>query len=129
MIGELFPTGWHLIATFVALGGILLTVGIWIGNVNSDRKSFKEFMKEVKTELKSLGESLKEIKAEQMSFGESLREVKAKQKSIWQSLKRVEEKVINIPAQLPPPVVVERNSPIRLSNFGKEISASLSIDS
>ena len=184
MFDELFPTGWHLFATTVALGGIVLTVGIWIGNVNVDRKSFKEFMNEVKTELKSLGqsmnevkvelkslgqavklveteqkslrkslkevkaeqrsfgeslkevkaeqrsfgESLKEVKAEQRSFGESLKEVKAEQRSFGVSLRKVEEKIINIPEHLTPPTVVEIKSPIRLSNFGRDISENLSVD-
>ena len=191
MLDVLFPTGWHLLATSVALGGFVLTAGIWIGNVNSDRKSFKEFMHEVKIQLKSLsesmhevrigleslrksverlnadnksfrkslgevkakqlslresqrsfGESLKEVKAEQRSFGESLKEVKAEQRSFgeslkevktnqtafWQSMKQVEEKISNIPEHLPSPSVVEAQSPIQLSKFGKKISENLSVD-
>ena len=205
MLDVLFPTGWHLLATSVALGGFVLTAGIWIGNVNSDRKSFKEFMHEVKIQLKSLsesmhevrigleslrksverlnadnksfrkslgevkakqlslresqrsfGESLKEVKAEQRSFGKSLKEVKAEQRSFgkslkevkaeqrsfgeslkevktnqtafWQSMKQVEEKISNIPEHLPSPSVVEAQSPIQLSKFGKKISENLSVD-
>ena len=184
MLDELFPTGWHLIATSVALGGFVLTAGIWIGNVNSDRKSFKEFMHEVKTDLellretmhevriglkslgksvkrlkadqqsfqeslrgfeaeqrlfgeslkevkaeqRSFGESLKEVKAEQRSFGESLKEVKVNQTSFWQSMKQVEEKIGNIPEHLPSPAVVEAQSPLRLSKFGRKISENLSVD-
>ena len=170
MIDELFPTGWHLIATTVALGGILLTAGIWIGNINSDRKSFKEFMKEVKAKLellgqsleevkleqrsfsasleevkleqrsfgdslkevqaeqRSFGDSLKEVQAEQRSFRESLEEVKAEQRTFGESLKQVEEKITNIPERLLSPAVVETNSPIKLSDFGRKISANLSVD-
>jgi len=155
----------------------MLTAGIWIGNVNSDRKSFKEFMNEVKTQLQALldsqssfGESLKEVKAEQRSFGESLKEVRAEQRSFgesmrevkveqrsfgeslkevkaeqrsfgksmkevktnqtafWQSMKQVEEKISNIPEHLPLPAVVEAQSPLQLSKFGKKISDNLSVD-
>ena len=175
-----------------------VTAGIWIGNVNSDRKSFKESLKEVKAEQRSFGESLKEVKAEQRSFGESLKEVKAEQRSFgeslkevraeqrsfgeslrevraeqrsfgkslkevkaeqrsfgkslkevraeqrsfgksmkevktnqtafWQSMKQVEEKISNIPEHLPLPAVVEAQSPLQLSKFGKKISDNLSVD-
>ena len=156
MFIELFPTGWHLVATIFALGGALLASGIWIGNVNADRKSFKEVMNEVKTELVSLRESMnevktelvslresvkevkvdqkllrksvKEVKADQKLLRESVKEVKADQKSLWESMKRVEANISHIPEHLPPPAVVETNSPIRLSNFGTKISANLSAD-
>ena len=71
---------------------------------------------------------MKEVKAEQRSFGESLKEVKAEQRSFGVSLRKVEEKIINIPEQLPPPTIVEIKSPIRLSNFGRDISENLSVD-
>ena len=156
MLNELFPTGWYLIATAFVLGGALLTSGIWIGNVNADRKSFKEFMKEVKTELMSLRESMNEVKAELMSLGQSIHQievdqrslwesmkvveadqkslgqsvnrVETDQKSLWESMKRVEANIAHIPEHLPPPAVVETNSPVRLSNFGMKISANLSVD-
>ena len=156
MLDELFPTGWHLIVTFVALGGIVLTAGIWIGNANSDRKAFKGFRHEVKTQLQSLGESrhevkiglqslgksvkrlnadhkslrksLGEVKTEQRSFGESLREVKTNQTAFWQSMKQVEEKISNIPERLPSQTVVKAKSPIQLAKFGKKISENLSVD-
>lgn len=90
MIDELFPTGWHMIATTVVLCGVLLAVGIWIGNFNSDRKSFKEFMKEVNAKLELLGQSLEEVKLEQRSFSVSLKKVQAEQRSIRESLEEVE---------------------------------------
>ena len=142
MIDDLFPTGWHLIATTVALGGILLTTGIWIGNVNSDRKSFKEFMEkvnaklellgqsmtEIKAELQSIGQSVKLVEADQKSLRKSLNKVKAEQRTFGVSLKQVEEKITNIPERLLSPAVVETNSPIKLSDFGRKISANLSVD-
>ena len=44
------------------------------------------------------------------------------------SLKQVEEKITNIPERLLSPAVVETNSPIKLSDFGRKISANLSVD-
>ena len=142
MIDDLFPTGWHLIATTVALGGILLTTGIWMGNVNSDRKSFKEFMEkvnsklellgqsmtEIKAELQSIGQSVKLVQADQKSLRKSLNKVKAEQRTFGVSLKQVEEKITNIPERLLSPAVLETNSPIKLSDFGRKISANLSVD-
>ena len=96
--------------------------------VKAEQRSFGESLKEVKAEQRSFGESLKEVKAEQRSFGESLKEVKAEQRSFGVSLRKVEEKIINIPEHLTPPTVVEIKSPIRLSNFGRDISENLSVD-
>ena len=38
----------------VGVVGAFVTVGIWIGHVNSDRKSFKEFMVEVRKDIKKI---------------------------------------------------------------------------
>lgn len=142
MIDELFPTEWHMIATVVVLCGVLLAVGIWIGNFNSDRKSFKELMKEVKAKLELLEQSMSEVKAELQSIGQSakmveadqkllrksLKDVKAEQRNFWVSLKQVEERIANIPDRLLSPAVMKTNSPIKLSDFGRKISANLSVD-
>ena len=40
----------------VALGAVsaLVTAGIWVGNVNSDRETFRKFMTEVKADLREI---------------------------------------------------------------------------
>ena len=43
---------WILVALAIASG--LIAAGKWIGNVNSDRTSFKEFMKEIRTDIKKI---------------------------------------------------------------------------
>ena len=142
MIDEFFPTGWHMIATTVVLCGVLLAVCIWIGNFNSDRKSFKELMKEVKAKLELLEQSISEVKAELQSIGQSakmveadqkllrksLKDVKAEQRNFWVSLKQVEERIANIPDRLLSPALMKTNKPIKLSDFGRKISANLSVD-
>lgn len=40
--------------TIVVSVPLLVSVGIWIGSVNSDRKSFKEFMQEVREDIKEI---------------------------------------------------------------------------
>ena len=45
-----FNPGW-ITAGIVVLVGVFLASGIWVGAVNSDRTSFKEFMKEVRDKL------------------------------------------------------------------------------
>ena len=74
---------------FLIMGGsiVIWTIfafGAWVGAVNSDRKSVKDFMTEVNKEI---------------------------------------DKILD---RLPPNQVVHRNSPIKLTSFGAEISNSLS---
>lgn len=46
-----------IIALLAAIGGI----GYWIGQVNSDRKSFKEFMKEIKDDISGIRDNVQKI--------------------------------------------------------------------
>ncbi len=48
-------------AVVIVIGTIICKVGIWAGNVNSDRSSFKEFMEEIRTNIKSIQEDIKKI--------------------------------------------------------------------
>ena len=96
---ELFPTAWHMIAVVAAvMGGLLtlmgglVTLGIWIGKVNADRSSFKEFMTQSRNDMTEIRERLYNI-SERLSLQ---------------------------PGAAP-------GSPIRLTNFGKKVSDSLSI--
>ena len=51
MMIELFPTVWDAAALLVAGAVCVLAVGIWLGKVNADRSSFKEFMSQIRQEL------------------------------------------------------------------------------
>lgn len=44
-------TEWLPIATAVTLATAILSIGIWIGSVNTDRTNFKEFMREIKDKI------------------------------------------------------------------------------
>ena len=120
----------------------LMSLGQSIHQIEADQRSLWESMKEVKAGQKSLGqsihrieadqkslwESMKVVEADQKSLGQSVNRVETDQKSLWESMKRVEANIAHIPEHLPPPAVVETNSPVRLSNFGMKISANLSVD-
>ncbi|MCY4186216.1 MAG: hypothetical protein OXC82_11790 [Rhodobacteraceae bacterium] len=60
MIEEWAPY-FALIGTAIVLGNGLISIGIWIGNVNSDRNSFKEFMREIREDIKKLGKRLAKL--------------------------------------------------------------------
>ena len=57
---------WVLIAPGVlavlAVGAVVWKAGAWYNAVNTDRATFKEFMKEVREELKEVREELREIR-------------------------------------------------------------------
>lgn len=46
-----------IIAVVAAIGGI----GYWVGRVNSDRKSFRTFMKEVRADLRQIRNNLNQV--------------------------------------------------------------------
>lgn len=85
---------------------ILVTSGIWIGRVNSDRKNFKDFMREVREKLDRIFERLPStpqiISATSplrlTDFGETL--AKELDTSTWveQLVPRVRENVKDLPA-------------------------------
>ncbi len=52
---------WTTGIVVVACIGMLTTVGMWIGRVNSDRDSFREFMKKIEKEIKSINKKLEKI--------------------------------------------------------------------
>ena len=70
----------------LAVVGLVFAAGRWVGHVNSDRASFKEFMKEVR------------------------------------------EKFDRIVERLPPPPIVSSESPVRLTDRGREISRKYGVE-
>ena len=105
-------TEWHMIAAVVAatvaVFGIVLTVirvaykfGEWKGEVNADRKLFKDFMSEVKGYMNEVKGYMNENR----------------------------EKTDRILKRLTSSLAVEENSPVQLTELGKKISEVLSIGS
>jgi hypothetical protein len=47
-----------IVLAAIAVISSLVTIGIWVGRVNSDRDSFKEFMKEIRDDIKRIFERL-----------------------------------------------------------------------
>ena len=50
-----------IIGALVAAVGSLIGIGMWIGSVNSDRSSFKEFTQEVRDNIKKIRENIERI--------------------------------------------------------------------
>ena len=44
-----------------ALVGLVFAIGRWVGEVNSDRKSFKEFMAEMRQEIRDLRQDIRDL--------------------------------------------------------------------
>ena len=52
---------WLPVATAFTLATALVGIGIWIGAVNADRKSFKEVMREVRDDIREARDDIKAI--------------------------------------------------------------------
>ena len=50
---------WIVVA--LSVGGALLALGRWMGAVNSDRKSFKKFMKRIGNDIRELRQDIKSL--------------------------------------------------------------------
>ncbi|MDE2826719.1 MAG: hypothetical protein OXL40_05330 [Bacteroidota bacterium] len=77
----------------IGIGTIVYKIAKWSGSVNSDRSSFKEFMREIKEEIKNINNKFDKIN----------------------------EKFNDVFRRLPPSVAKE-DSPLKLTEFGREIS-------
>ena len=56
--------GWKIILAIGGVVTVLTTIfftGVWVGKVNSDRTSFKEFMSEIREDIKAIREDIKNI--------------------------------------------------------------------
>ena len=54
VVNDVFANPWVWVGLLVALVGAVFTLGQWKGKVDSDRASFKDFMKEVRNDIKEI---------------------------------------------------------------------------
>ena len=90
---------WLPVATAITLVMALVGIGIWIGGVNADRKKTQGF-----EEWKG------KVDSERKSFKEFMQEVRDDIKTILSRL---------------PPAEATRTSPLRLTDFGRALSAGI----
>lgn len=57
LVGVIVP----LIGILIAVIGIFFRVGRWVGDVNTDRKNFRDFMTEVRKDITEVREDIKKI--------------------------------------------------------------------
>lgn len=84
----------------IAIGSLLVTAGIWIGKVNSDRQNFKEFMEKVREDFKEVRNDIRELRND---------------------IKEVRNDIKEIFARLGPNLTT-KSSPTRLTEFGKTVA-------
>jgi len=120
MMIELFPTVWDAAALLVAGAVCVLAVGIWIGKVNTDRSSFKEFMSQFRQDLNQNRKDMNQFRQDMIQFRQDMNQFRS-------DLTEIREKLYSILERLPLPPGLAPSSPMRLTNFGKKVSASLSI--
>lgn len=50
-----------MVTALLAAIGLIFTIGTWVGGVNSDRKSFKEFMNKIQNEINKIQDNIEKI--------------------------------------------------------------------
>ena len=115
---------WLLANIFLIVGGFtvigtIFAIGNWVGVVNSDRKSFKEFITAVNERINNVDEKINKVNEGINKLNEGINKVSEK-------INNLNKKVDEIINRLPPNQIVHRDNPIKLTSFGAEISNSLS---
>ena len=87
---------WWWIVPLIVGGTIIFGAGQWVGHVNSDRKNFRDFMTEVRNGINEISRGINEIS-----------------RGINEVLRRL------------PPAPVAKDSPLTLTDLGKEMSKTL----
>ena len=137
---------WLLANIFLIMGGFtvigtIFAIGNWVGVVNSDRKSFKEFMTAVNERIDNVNEAINSLSEKINSLSEKINSLSEKINSLSEKINNVNEKINNVNEKinnvnkkideiinrLPPNQIVHQDSPIKLTSFGAEISNSLSV--
>ena len=130
---------WLLANIFLIMGGFtvigtIFAIGNWVGAVNSDRKSFKEFMTAVNERIDNVNEGINSLSEKINSLSEKINSLSEKINSLSEKINNVNEKFNNVNKKideiinrLPPNQIVHQDSPIKLTSFGAEISNSLSV--
>lgn len=52
---------WLTLSAILVIGGIIFAFGKWYGAVNSDRKSFKEFMSEIREDIEGIRTKIEDV--------------------------------------------------------------------
>ena len=129
---------WLLANIFLIMGGFtvigtIFAIGNWVGVVNSDRKSFKEFMTAVNERIDNVNEKINNLNEKFNNVNEKINNLNEKFNNLNEKFNNVNEKFNNVNKKvdeiinrLPPNQIVHRDSPIKLTSFGAEISNSLS---
>ena len=120
---ELFndPRAWLALA---ALVGLVFAVGRWVGEVNSDRKSFKEFMAETRRQLAEIHGQLGEIQGQLAEVHRQFVEVHRQLVEVHRQLAEVHRQIGDIFGRLPSEAVAGA-SPLRLTELGKRVSEAI----
>ena len=93
--------------------GIILAIGKWIGNVNTDRKSFKEFMKGVEKKIEKINDK----------FDDKFEKINDKFDDKFEKINDKLEKIFHLLHNEP---IEKRTSPISLTDYGQKLSQEIS---
>lgn len=127
MMIESFITVWHVIAIFVALMGSALAVGIWIGTVSADRSSLQGYLSEVHQDFCQNRETVNRCRETVNRCRDDVNAVRQDMNQIRNDMAEIKKILDEILERLPFPPTTAPSGPIRLTDFGRNVSASLSI--
>jgi len=117
-IGQFIQENWVYIALIIAVIGGLIRIGIWVGSTN---KGISNLEKSVGSLEKSVGSLEKSVG----SLKKSVSNLNGAVQSIRGDIRNIQEKIVEIFGRLPPLNTTEADSPIRLTEKGREISEHL----
>ena len=110
-----------LIAAAIAAAALIFKIGRWVESVDSDRKMFREFMKDLHDDIKGMREDIKGMREDIKGMREDIKDVREGLTQVHKGLMEVHEDVKKIFSHLIS-APTSQSSPRRLSELGEKMS-------
>lgn len=110
------------IIAILAIATALISIGKWVGTVNSDRTSFKVFMKEVREDIKEVREDIKEVRVDIKEIRLDINELRQGLNDLRQGFNELRQGFNELLSRSPSTPTIDGQSPVKLTGFGKKVS-------
>ena len=110
----------------IASVSVVLAIGRWLGSVNSDRRTLKESVGEIRAGNREIRANTREIRADIGAIRAGNREIRATLKGMSADIARLNSSITKILLHFPNRFV-DNESPLRLTDLGKEVALELNL--